>query len=150
MIRAIIKFILMLAEKITSELALIASLLSLVRSGSYLDRVLGGMILIWKSIEGFFVAFMEKKNFIDVMNHFADVVEATIVQAGKTIEEDPQTALASFVGAFVFYKLIAIVLKAIRIKLLKKREKKADQKPPETKTYEKLYQGDSGQGYTTK
>jgi uncharacterized membrane protein len=150
MFRALFKLVFFAGEKVASETALLVSLLTLSEQGSHDARFWGALELVWKIIEGFFAAILNKTDFIQLMNSFADAAREAISKAGVTIEKDPQTALATLVGTFITMKILAFALGLFRRKILKKHRHDDSQNKPNKKTYENLYQGESDRSYTTK
>lgn len=139
------KLLIFIVEKLSSEFALIAALLSLAVQGSYDDRIIGGMQRIFMALYGFGHAIAKDVNFDIFMTGFSASVQNCIATISENIKKDPQSALVGLVVTYISYKLLALVLRLFRKKLL--RPRKRDKGPPESRqdgkgrTFGKLYEG---------
>lgn len=152
MFRALIRFIILIVEKIIAAFALVAAFVSMAETGGLVARLTGTLETLGRTFYGFGVAYANNEQFRDVWMRFTTAFDEGLATAAKNIEGDPSLVLYTFIATIVCYKLAAWVLKTLRKSLLKKRPKhikksrEADptMKPPKRRppspTYDRLYE----------
>lgn len=129
MFRFLFKVIVYVIEKIISELALLSAVLSVVHGGTYFDRILGGMLSVWRTIYGIVAAYVQNKGLYEVIGALKDGTMKAIDNIGVNIKDNPQKVLLAFVATFIFYKLIAFLLNMFRKVLLNSSSSKENINP---------------------
>jgi hypothetical protein len=143
-LKTVIKILFIVAERLSSELALLAALFSFAIKGGYDERLTGGMVMIGKALFAFGLSLWKNIPFPDFMAGFSAGVQNAFTSATANIQADPQTAFIAFVGTYAIYKLAPYILKAIRKGALKgdgtgfSRGKRQDH--GKGRTYEQLYE----------
>lgn len=134
------------AQKIISELALLAAILSVVYSGSYWDRAVGGMVTVWQTIYGFTMAYIRNISLSEVLSALGTGMQKALESAGANIRANPQKVLYAILITYVSYKLVAYILYIIRRTLLPRKAKEDLENPGsgrkgkgKEQAYERLY-----------
>ncbi|MFH1830011.1 MAG: hypothetical protein ABH871_04460 [Pseudomonadota bacterium] len=142
MIRCLLKFIFFIVEKVMAELALLAALLSITETGSYVDRVIGGMLDILYAIYGFVHAYVANISFREFMTTLSTGIIKQLAAIGDNIQADPRRALIAIIATYVTYKVIPLLLRLIRKKLLKgkKGDDESQNMGDRSKMVEELYE----------
>jgi hypothetical protein len=120
--RAIFKAILLVAEKILSEVAFVAALISIAWQGDLHQRILGGLISLYDTAKGFALAYYYNEELSVVWKSFTDVFNERLAGAEKNMASDPQIVLVAFLLTYICYKLAAKVLRLARKGLVKKQK----------------------------
>ena len=142
----LVRLILLVAEKVFSELALLAGLFSSTEGGTYFDRAIGGMLDNFWAIYAFARAFVTNVKFTDFMVGFDAAIDEGLAAVTLNVETNSRMVLAGMFITYITWKVIAYVLKLIRKHVLKKRKKDDDEsvkRPTQgeaRKTYEHLYE----------
>lgn len=126
MFRAIFRAILLIAEKILSEVAFVAALISIAWQGDLHQRILGGLISLYDTARGFALAYYYNEELGVVWKSFTEVFNERLAAAEKNMETNPQIVLVAFLLTYICYKLAAWILRLARKGMAKK------QKPPES------------------
>ncbi len=147
--RALIRFLILVIGKLSTEFALIAAILSLPEKGSILDRALGGMVAVFHFLFGIGTAYAQNIPYDDVhtrlISGFTEALEAVRVN----IQTNPREVFLAFIATYVGFKLLGFLLKLFREHVLPKRTTK---KPPDIggtaggPTYRQLYHEQQPQG----
>ncbi len=143
MFKAIFKLIILVVEKLSSELAILAAIISTSHTGDIPRKILSGVFSIYVFIYEFADAYLSDAVFSESYKKFADAFNAAVESAGKNIMENPRGVLLGFVATFFAYKVLAVILRMMRKKLLRRyskdihSEKNNHDKCGET--YNKLY-----------
>lgn len=134
------------AQKIISELALLAAILSVVYGGSYWDRAIGGMVTVWQTIYGFTMAYIRNLSLSEVLSALGAGMQQAVESAGANIRANPQKVFYAILITYVSYKLAAYVLYVIRRTLLPRKPKEDLDNPgsgtkgkKKGQAYERLY-----------
>jgi hypothetical protein len=140
--RAIFRAILLVAEKILSEVALLAALISIAWQGDLYQRILGGLISLYDTAKGFALAYYYNDELSGVWKSFTEIFNERLATAEKNIESNPQLVLVAFLLTYVCYKLAAKVLRLARKGMggrHKPKVARSPKKPEKSTAYQELY-----------
>lgn len=142
MFRILFKVIFIIVEKVLAEVALLSAFISVSWEGGLYERVLGGLISLYRTLHGFGAAYARNDVFTDVWARFTKEFSAALETAAKNLENEPNTVLGAFILTFASYKLAAWMLKLIRKNLLRSRPKVMKPKVRGRKgpAYDQLYE----------
>ena len=146
MIRCTVKVVVLVVEKVLSELAILAAILSIAEPGSYIDRAVGGMASIFQIVYGFARAYWNDVGVREALAEFGTGTLKALGGVGENIQSDPRMVLIAFIATYAAYKVIAIILGVIRRKLLRRRKEKFEKpgsEPTDRKggrTFDHLYE----------
>ncbi len=144
MLRTTFNVVFLVLEKIASELAIVAAILSVFCTGTIYDRILGGMFSIWHTVFNFFWFYIKNTSFADAHAEFSSAVNQTL-QLGRTnIEQDPNQVFLAIIATYVAYKVLSYVLRFFRKAVFKKVNEETYQNsksstPKEQKVSNQLY-----------
>lgn len=145
-IGAIIRFCILVIEKVTSELAFLAAFMSTTEGGTYFDRIVGGMKDNFIILYGFVKAAVTDMSLPDFNAAFKEGVDEGLRAFGANVEASPSKVLLAMIATYAVWKVIPYLLKLLRKNVLKRHKdggesvKKPERKQPGGgKTYEKLY-----------
>ncbi len=149
----LLRAVLIVAEKLFSELALLAAIFSTTHGGSYLDRILGGMYENFSALYGFAHAHVTNMTFANFVVALGDAFEDGLETMQINVQDSPRQVLLAMVATYAAWKVIAYLLRLIRKNVLrgKKGEAGTVKSPGRTgttgksgggKTYEQLYRQD--------
>ena len=142
----LVRLILLVAEKVISELALLAALFSSTEGGTYFDRVVGGMLDNFWAIYGFAKAFVTNVKFTEFMTVFDAAIDEGLSLVTLNVQANSRMVLFGMFITYIAWKVVAYVLRLIRKHVLKHRKKddgetvKRPKKGEASKTYEHLYE----------
>jgi len=146
----ILRAVFLVAEKLFSELALLAAIFSTTQGGSYVDRILGGMYDNFDAIYEFARAYVTNMTFANFIVALGDAFEDGLETLQINVQDSPRQVLLAMVATYAAWKVIAYLLGLIRKNVLKgkKGDAEAVKRPGGTggsgrtgggKTYEQLY-----------
>jgi len=143
MFKALFKLIILIVEKLSSELAILAAIISTSHAGDIPRKIVSGMLSIYVFVYEFAEAYISDAAFSESYKKFADAFNAAVESAGKNIMANPRDVLLGFVATFLAYKILAVILRMMRKKLLRRCSKDihSEKNNPAKcgETYNKLY-----------
>lgn len=138
----------LVAEKIVSELALLAAIFSTTEGGSYGDRIVGGMMDNVHLIYGFGKSVVTDMKFSDFIAALKSGIDEGLSAVSSNVEMNPRQVILAMIATFAVWKAVSMVLRFLRKSVLRRgRERDVPAKRasrPEGsgggKTYEQLYE----------
>lgn len=151
-IAGLIRIVFLVAEKVLSELALLAALFSSTEGGTFFDRIVGGMFDNFHAIYGFGKAYVTNMKFSDFIMALGDALEDGLEAVELNVQTSPRKVLLAMLATFVAWKVVAYVLRVLRKKAFKHRKGDGEtMKRPGGgggKTYEQLYEKEQPPAHT--
>jgi len=146
MISAIIRFCLLVIEKVTSELAFLAAFMSTTEGGTYFDRIVGGMMDNFRILYDFVRAYVTNMSLPEFNAAFKEGVDEGLRAFGVNVEASPRQVLLAMIATYAVWKVIPYLLRLLRKNVLKRHKdggesvKKPERREPAGgKTYQQLY-----------
>ena len=134
-IAAIIRFCLLVIEKVTSELAFLAAFMSTTEGGTYFDRIVGGMLDNFRILYDFARAYVTNMSLPDFNAAFKEGVDEGLRAFGANVEASPRQVLFAMIATYAVWKAIPYLLRLLRKKVFKRHKGDGEtvKKPPQRK-----------------
>lgn len=154
-IGAIVRFCLLVVEKVTSELAFLAAFMSTTEGGTYFERIVGGMLDNFRILYDFAWAYVTDMSLPDFTAAFKEGVDEGLRAFGANVEASPRQVLLAMIATYAAWKVIPYLLKLLRKKIMRRRKgdgealKKPERREPAGgRTYQQLYDKEQPPAHT--